>query len=314
MKFYTELPRDDPNLHNQKQLTELSDKDFHALFEPIAPSVPLRILRFVLFCVFLGPLKIFFTVFFFTLYYIVVSFLPLFRKYFKTTRDFKNWAFIVCRPIVRAALFCTGVVKVNIFGEIHQDARTYVSNHLSLVESIILLNQFPLCYVAASYLAANSFSQRHSRVFDVVFVDRSKHQNISQQLCDIANDPMLLPVVVFPEGKVTNGEALVGFRSGAYISETLVQAIAIRYRMWLTPKNMATVSWNENNFKLYIYQLFSIPFMTVDLHVLPPINWKGQEKTPKEKAMESELQIANCLGTLANSLTNKDLFHGGETS
>jgi hypothetical protein len=54
--------------------------------------------------------------------------------------------------------------------------------------------------------------------------------------------------------------------------------------------------------------MLAIPFMTVDLTVLPPISWKGSGKTPQERAAESELQIANHLGTLASSRTNKELF------
>ncbi|KAH0794541.1 Acyltransferase family protein [Histomonas meleagridis] len=247
-------------------------------------------------------------VFFFFLFFITVTILPIFKRFFKTPRAFKTWAFHVCRPFVRLALFFLGIVKINVHGRIHPDSRTIVANHLSLVETVLLLHQFPVSYLAASYLSTNTFIKRTAEIFDFVFVDRSKRQNISTHLVNIANDPSLLPVVVFPEGKVTNGEALVGFRSGAYISETLVQPVAIRYRLWLTPRSMSTISWNEDFLPLYIYQHFSIPFMTVDLDCLEPINWKGSNKSPKERAAESELQIANHLGTLACCRTNKELF------
>jgi lysophosphatidylcholine acyltransferase/lyso-PAF acetyltransferase len=179
---------------------------------------------------------------------------------------------------------------------------------LSLLETILLLGEFPISYLAADYLAKNPFIKLLANVFYFVFVNRSEGGAVSKQLQNIANDPSVLPVVIFPEGKVTNGDALVGFRSGAYISPTLVQPVAVRFRMWLTPKSMATVAWNECNFKYYLYQLMSIPFLTVDLDVLPPITWKGSDKTPQERACESELQIANHLGVIACSRTNKDLF------
>ncbi|OHS95906.1 Acyltransferase family protein [Tritrichomonas foetus] len=308
MPLYTECPSHNPDLHDQKELSYLNDKEFLNLFEPVHPSFPMKIYRLFCFILFLGPLKMVLCAFFFFVFFVTVSILPIFRRFFKTTRDFKTWAFFVCRPIVRLALFFFGIVKINIRGQIHEYSRTIVSNHLSLVEALLLLEQFPVAYLAASYLSKISFVARTAQVFDIVFVDRAKRSNITQQLIDIANDPMLLPVVVFPEGKVTNGDALVGFRSGAYISETMVQPLAIRYRMWLTPKTMATVAWNENNFKFYLYQFFSIPFMTVDIDCLEPLTWKGTTKSPQERAVESELQIANALGVLACSRTNKDIL------
>lgn len=308
MPLYTECPKDDPTLHNQKEQTYLPDKEFLDLFEPTHPSFLMKIFRFFCFIVFLGPLRMLLAGLFFFVFFCIVLILPYFRRFFKTSRDFKTWAFYVCRPIVRLVLFLLGIVKINITGKIHEYARTIVCNHLSLVETIIILDQFPVSYLAAAYLSTNKFVVATAKVFDVLFVDRARRQNISQQLVDIANDPSLLPVVVFPEGKVTNGDALVGFRSGAYISETMVQPLAIRYRMWLTPRSMSTVAWNEDNFKYYLYQWFAIPFMTVDIHCLEPISWKGSNKTPQEKAVESELQIANALGTLANSRENKDYF------
>ncbi|OHT10489.1 Acyltransferase family protein [Tritrichomonas foetus] len=307
MPLYTECPHNDPKLHNQKELSYLSDQEFMDLFEPIHPSLPMRLYRLMCFILFLGPIKMILCGFFFLFFFIIVSILPIFRRFFKTTRDFKTWAFYVCRPIVRLALFFLGIVKINIKGNIHEYARTIVANHLSLVEALLLLDQFPVSYLAAAWLETNTFVKQTAKVFDVVFVDRAKRSNITQHLIDIANDPMLLPVVVFPEGKVTNGDALVGFRSGAYISETLVQPVAIRYRMWFTPRPMATVAWNEWNFKYYVYQWFTIPFITVDIDCLEPISWKGSNKSPQEKAVESELQIANALGTLACCRTNKDI-------
>ena len=307
MKLYVELPRNDPNLHNQKELTYLEDKEFMDLFEPIHPSLGARIYRLFCFIFFLGPIKMILCGFFFLLFFIVVSILPIFRKLFKTTRSFKTFAFYVCKPIVRMALFFLGIVKINIKGTIHKNARTIVSNHHSLVEALLLLDHFPVCYLAAAWLRNNPLVVQTAKVFEILFVDRAKRANATQQIVDIQNDPSLLPLVIFPEGKVSNGDALVGFRSGAYISETLVQPVAIRYRMWFNYKPMATVAWNEWNFKYYVYQWFSIPFITVDIDCLEPITWKGSKKTAQEKAVESELQIANALGTIACSRTNKDI-------
>lgn len=308
MKLYTEVPRDNNELHQQTELSDMTGKDFMALFEPAKPSLLMKFYRFSCFLLFLGPIKIFLTILIWILIYALILILPLFKRFFKTPRSFKAWACQITRPFSRLALLFLGITKINLHGNIHPDARTIVSNHLSLIETLLFLNQFPVSYLAASYLEKVPFIRNASEIFDFLFVDRSRRQNITQHLIDITNDPSVLPVVVFPEGKVTNGDALVGFRSGAYVSETLVQPIAIRYKLWFTPRTMSTISWNEDVLLIYLYQLYCIPFITVDIDCLEPISWKGTNKTPKERARESEIQIANHLGTLACSKTNKELF------
>lgn len=313
MKLYTEVPFDNPECHNQKELIDNSKEEFMALFEPTKPSILVRIYRLICFFVFLGPIKILTTLVSFGLFYVLIGFLPLFKRNFKHNRAYKNWALSIVKPILRLALLSFGIVKINANGKLHEDSRTIVANHLSLIETLAILHQFPVAYLAASYLKEHPLVRKTAEVFEIVFVDREKNANVSKQLVDIAQDPSLLPVVIFPEGKVTNGDALVGFRTGAFISDTPVQAITVRFRQWLCPKSMSTVSWNEDNWFFYCYQVYAIPFLTLDLNVLEPLNWKGKELTPAERAVQSELQIANALHTKPFAMTNKVLFEKKKT-
>jgi hypothetical protein len=313
MKLYIEVPFDNPECHDQKELIDNTKEEFMALFEPTKPNFLVRIYRLICFFVFLGPIKIITTFVSFGIFYICCCFLPFFRKYFRNNRQFKNWALSVVKPVIRLALLSFGIVKVNVTGELHEDSRTIVSNHLSLIETVAILHQFPVAYLAASYLKSHKFVRKTSEVFEIIFVDREKTANISKQLVNIANDPSLLPVLIFPEGKVTNGDALVGFRTGAYVSDTPVQAVTVRFRQWLCPKSMSTVSWNEDNWFFYCYQVYAIPFITLDLNVLEPLNWKGKDLTPAEKATQSQLQIANALHTKPFAMTNKILFEKKKT-
>jgi hypothetical protein len=144
-------------------------------------------------------------------------------------------------------------------------------------------------------------------VWDACFVDRSTSvDHVSGQLQTWQSDRTKLPIVVFPEGKVTNGEALLGFRCGAFVSDEKCQAITIRYKLWFTPKGMSTPSWLEMQLQDYLYQIWAIPWMTVDIHVLELLDLKG--KTAKQRAAALELQMANFLGVRATRKTNKSLF------
>jgi hypothetical protein len=79
--------------------------------------------------------------------------------------------------------------------------------------------------------------------------------------------------------------------------------------MWFTPKEMSTVCWNEWDPLVYVYQLLAIPFITAEIVALPVLNMKGF--SPKERANELELQMANSLGCKALRKTNKSLFRKG---
>jgi 1-acyl-sn-glycerol-3-phosphate acyltransferase len=151
------------------------------------------------------------------------------------------------------------------------------------------------------------FAQRLIKVWDGAFVDRSSgSDHMSNQILDWQRDPSRLPIAIFPEGKVTTGEGLLGFRSGAFLGDEPVQAVGIRYKMWFTPKGMSTPAWLENQIGDYFWQLWGIPFITVEVTVLEPLDLKGL--TPKEKAGTVELQLANYFGCRAIKKTNKSLF------
>jgi hypothetical protein len=308
MPLYIEIPRNNPHLHDQKELSPMNQQDFMDHFEPTHPSIPMRFYRVFCFFFFLGPLKALIVGFSFLLFFIAVLIVPHFRFLFKTERAFKNWAFQVVRPIMRLGFVGLGFISLNVRGRLHPEARTIVGNHLSLIETVLILQQFPVSYLAADWLSRLPLIKQAAKVFDFYFIDRARHQGATNYLMDIANDPSMTPVLVFPEGKVTNGDAVLGFRTGAYVSDTIVQAVAIRYRQYLCPRSMSTYVWNENSFKFYCYQLFAIPFATVDIDLLEPIVWKGSAKSPAERAVESQLQIANHLGALATCRSNRELF------
>ena len=308
-QLYFEVPEENPNFHNQKELYDCTDEEFDALFEPPKLNIFQKIVQFIFFIVFLGPLKIIMIVLGFLGIYIGLNIVVLFSGFFKTPRAFKSWANSVLRPIVRLTIFSMGIVHINFRGRLHRDVRTIVCNHLSLVETVILIYEFPISYLAAAYLKSNRMIQAVARVFEFIFVDRSsKSQHVSEQIKNIQNDPSLLPVLIFPEGKVTNGHACIGFRTGAFVSDTPIQPVALRFRHWLAPKWMSTISWTMDPFPLYCYQLLSTPFLTMDVDVLDPYFPKGDNKSPAERASEIQLRICNFLGIPAYSKTNKEFF------
>jgi 1-acyl-sn-glycerol-3-phosphate acyltransferase len=144
----------------------------------------MRILRFFLFIVFLGPLKALLVAICFLLFFIAVLIIPYFRFLSPNARHFKIWAFQTVRPIIRLGLFGLGIIRINVNRPIDPEARTIVCNHLSLVETIIILQQFPVSYLAADWLARRLLIKQAAKVFDFYFVNRAKKQHGVEHLAN----------------------------------------------------------------------------------------------------------------------------------
>lgn len=304
MKPYFDLP-ENQNLVNQDTLTEISLKDFKDQFAEPQLSCFQKVYRVLTFFIFLGPIRIliFFTSIAITLlftqvFYSIKSLLPFLR--------ISKISSLVMNSLFRICVFSIGVVKINKKGSFHSQARLIVSNHHCLVDSLVVFSQIPCGFVAASYLKSWPVIKIFSRLYDFVFVDRSVQGNFGEQIKLIAANHKRPPLLLFPEGKCTDGRVLVGFRSGAFLTDEIVQPVTIRYRHWFVPKGTTTISWVSNKDLEYFLQLFATPFYTVDLNVLPIEEWKNKE--PWLRARQSQLQIANALGIPAINRSNRDLF------
>lgn len=330
MPLYTPLPIDRPEFHHQTKRIEPTEAQFLSLFDEAKPTTWMKIYRFFTFNIFLWPVKVIFTitaVVYFAVTIRILGFIHPFvvkppkdskdreaeDRYIKRQRIFRTISFYITWPGIRLCLLGIGIVWINRTGKLQPETRTMVMNHQSISDCIILMSQFPLCILAMKSLAKSGFIQAITRVFEMIFVDRAKADaHISQKIVEVQNDPRHhLPIMIFPEGKITNGHGLLGFRSGAFISDKQIQAVCIRYKMWLTPYNMATVCWLEPDMKTFIYQVLSIPFMTVNVDVLDPLDFSKEPKlTPKQKAEKYQLQMANFFGCPAYRKTNKAIFKG----
>ncbi|OHT01637.1 Acyltransferase family protein [Tritrichomonas foetus] len=311
MPLYTSIPIDLPEYHNQTKRIEPTHEQFLSLFDEAKPSTIIKIYRFITFIVFMFPIKIIFMLFGIVYFSLTIQILGHIAPYIKNKSRFRNVSFYITWPGVRSALLGAGIVWISRTGTLRPNTRTMVSNHLSISDCIVLMTQFPLCILAMKGLASSSFIQAITHVFELIFVDRTQFGcHISHEIVKTQEDKSHLPLMIFPEGKITNGTGLVGFRSGAFVSDEQVQAVAIRYNMWLTTRDMATIAWLEPNMKLFIYQLLAIPFTTVNVDVLEPLDLREEKLTPKQKAEKVELQMANFFGCPAYRKTNKSIFKG----
>lgn len=309
MPLYTCVPINDPKLHNQTDLTQISKEEYDNLLLPHPSSKFEDILRVILFFVTFGPIKFIFTIFFFLLYCAVMYFLNCFKRFFKNERTYKRMAQFILYPFSRITLFCMGVIYIKKTGKVEPDTRTILINHLTLFDITAAITLFDSSYLAMASIKNISIIKQANEIFSMIYVDRSKSgQGTTEVLRKVQNDYSVEPIFIFPEGKVTNGDGLLGFRTGAFINDTPLQGITFRYKLWFCSRGLSTIAWVHPNDLFYVWQVFTIPFMTLEINCLPQVCFKGSDKTPAERAKEVELMMANSLGCLAVKQTNKEYF------
>ena len=307
MPLYVPVPTNKKDLQNQKDLSDVTDEEFRAFFEPKRPHGWVRIYRVFCFIFFLGPLRILIWAASLAVFHIFMNISAHFESKFSSRTAYEKWLQRITYPLVRICLLAIGIVHIDAQGELHPQTRTIACNHLTPFDPICVFHGFPCAYLAMASLQKLAFFRSVARAYNVIFVDRAKAGGVSQQIIAEQENDKNPPLCVFPEGKITNGDCIIGFRTGSFISKRPVQGMTLRYKHWLMPKEMATVSWNEERPWMYLFQLFSIPFLTLEMRVLPPIDFPDSA-TPAERAKAVQLQMANSLGCLAVRRTNKELF------
>lgn len=311
MPIVESIPHDLKNLHDQKSLKSITDEEFADLFAPPTANTAGKIWRTISFILFFGWLRMLLTFLFLFVFFIEVTILPVFERFFDSKPQFKLWAHKVCKPTIRTVLFFSGFIWINVKGKRDPEARIFVCNHLTLIDIVSVLYQIPFSIVAHDGLRGNPFIENTGKIFDAMFVDRSAKTGFTQQIIENCENKDRLPLVIFPEGKISNGNAVLKFRTGAFVPDCVLQPVTLRYKMLFTPKGLMSPCWLQDNFLEYIFVLWSIPAMIMDFEFLPAIRMPGAK--PEDKAEAAQLEMANHFGTLAVDRTNKEIFQNKKT-
>lgn len=302
MPLYTSIPQKDPKFTQQTEQTQLSMKAFTEVMRVPKHSFLLHVFRILIFIFFLVIPKIIILVPGSILLFITFSFLRMIRIFFKNEKQFLRF----CRHVIifplRIVLLGLGFTKINFIGKCDPEARLIVSNHISVADPIIVGLSTIVTYIGSSEVSNLWFVRIITDLVSVFFFDRHQTGNkISQVIAQLASNEKYEPILIFPEGETTNGDALLGFRSGAFITDYKIQPVTLTYKCWLMKRGYSTVSWVDMNPFRYFLDLLVIPFISVDLEYLEPVKSKAVDA--KKKAKKVQLQMANHLGVPANHPT-----------
>lgn len=119
----------------------------------------------------------------------------------------------VFRLSSRAAARILGV-RIRKEGPAPEKACVLVSNHLGYMDVIVLASRFDCAFVAMVEVARWPIAGALCRAADTVFVDRDRKRGLPSVIAQIEQSiDRGVNVVIFPEGRSTDGERVLPFRS-----------------------------------------------------------------------------------------------------
>ncbi|KAH0788661.1 Acyltransferase family protein [Histomonas meleagridis] len=209
--------------------------------------------------------------------------------------------------LARVFLFLLGIYRINFHGQPDSDCRFILSNHACFFDGWLFLPLLPRPLDKKELLSLPCFKEMW-HVFDGITVDRTKSCGMTHVLIERASDSSNPMIQMFPEGATTNGEYMLRFHLGAFLSDLPLQPVAIRYTLWGIPNNVANISFFHNYPKQWIAFL-GIPAITVDITFLETHSMKQHmDITPRQFADQFSLYIANFLGVPVLDMTSSAIY------
>lgn len=313
MKFFNKLYSCVPTIidecSNQVELSDVSDEEFQKAYLPKPQPWYHTLFRVFCFFAFLGPIRI---IFCFGGSILLLGIAVLFRMFLhkigrgdslkKETFKFEAFAF-------RIMALSFGIVYINKKGSIDPETRVFYSNHTAFIDPFLICYTNIVSSVMKIELSYNKITQFVYESSDPIYVDRKTAKGATKYIIDRVNDENRTPVLIYPEGTLTNGECLLKFHRGAFLTEKKVQPISVRYWQPLVPKDWNTYAWVEPNIIKHFLCLFSMPFSFVTIEYLSPIqlNKEGNGNI-EEFTKYAQLLLANNLKVKAINKSSDLIF------
>lgn len=155
----------------------------------------------------------------------------------------------------RIGLACLGVVRVRRVGFFDKRSVAVVANHVSTLDILLLFTDVAPSFVAKASLQRMPFIGRIATTLGCVFVERERSRaegdtgaarSVRERLLLRAAHPETTPrLVLFPEGTTTNGDYLLPFKSGAFLTGAPVQPVV---SAWLAPSLLRSFAAHPTSF------------------------------------------------------------------
>jgi len=307
--FSSVVPTEDPNLHHQKELTDISEDEFKEQYGAPVYKWYHRIFQLICFLLFLGPIRLVIGVFgFFFMSFVVLVLRKTLTLFGQSRLVCKKLAYDISIIGFRLLLFGFGHIKVKVDGEIDPEARIFISNHTGYQDPYVISVIKYISPVAKAELGATLLKDVID-CSDPIYVRRDQPGGQSKMIMARADDKASYPILIFPEGTLTRGGITLKFHRSAFLTPHKVQPMLIRYKMPFVPKGWNSYAWTNPNLLDYFFCILSIPWNTVTVTALPAITLdKEGNGSVDEFAKYSQLLVANHFGNKAVTRSSDEIF------
>lgn len=295
---------------HQTALSSISDEEFSRLIETPKFTTKQRIFQVVCFFVFLGPIRILLAAVTFISGCSIINVIKFCqRRVGYESRFMKR----LCLAIAQFSFFFInlglGIVWYRTKGKMDKKARIVICNHTALIDPFITLVTTPITPVIKKEVSKIGFLTHVLENVDPIFVRRDIACGQTKMIIDRANDPVLFPVLIYPEGTISGGDYILKFRHGAFITDYTIQPIAMRYVMPFVPKGWNYYTWKKASIWQHLWSMVSMPPSFVEITYLDPISKPVEGEGDVEKlAVYAQLKISNYLGLKATDRTTHQLY------
>ncbi|XP_077865505.1 glycerol-3-phosphate acyltransferase 4-like [Saccoglossus kowalevskii] len=153
-----------------------------------------------------------------------------------------------------------------------------VANHTSPIDTVILGGDN--CYAMIGQEQGGFFGMMQrafSRAESHIWFDRAEMKDrkaVSMRMKSHAEDPLKLPILIFPEGTCINNTSVMMFKKGCFEINATIYPVAIKY-----DPRFGDAFWNSSKFSLleYLILMFTSWALVCDVWYLPPMTKKDDE-------------------------------------
>lgn len=113
-------------------------------------------------------------------------------------------------------LFFNGKIDSDISPKVKLDKQNYLflSNHLSYMDIIIISSKIPALYLTSKDVVSDILSRSIVRAAGTLIIDRRTPVQLFKEIENVSNILQAgLHLVIFPEGRASNGECVGGFKA-----------------------------------------------------------------------------------------------------
>ncbi|OHT02191.1 hypothetical protein TRFO_30816 [Tritrichomonas foetus] len=306
LKCYQPPITNDKSMHQQTKLRDASVEELKKLRKPPKYTLVQRIPQIFLFLA-VGVIRALISL----VYSLIAgTFFIIVCTFWKSIGSPESWRRplkLLWAALARILLFLLGIYQINYHGQPDSDARFIISNHTCFFDGWLFLPLLPRPLDKIELLEIPCYLEMWN-VFEGISVDRTRSCGMTKVLLDSATNSNRPMIQMFPEGATTNGDYMLKFHLGAFLSDLPLQPAAIRYTLWGTTKKISHLSY-FHNYPSHWIEFLCIPAITVDIEFLPTVSLKrSQENDPRQFADDVSLMIANFLGVPILNLTSNTIY------